>query len=134
MLDTLLAGAGCFCRGDRFRNMPFEWNATLAGLVGDREVGVAGQPAIDLDKVRATIPLLFHHFASLSFIGHNNGIGPDRIWAVDDGTAEVDGRRWIFVGRRVRSAPRTGVRRARHVADADDSVSHKKKVAPGSAG
>src|SRR5580698_6877717 len=98
MLNALLAGVGCFCRRHQFRNMPFEWNAPLVRLVGDREVGVARQLRIDLDEVCATLLLLIHYFAPSHFIGHNNRIGPGWIWPIDDGTAEIDGRRWIFIG------------------------------------
>ena len=72
MLDASLSGAACLGRRHRIRYMTFEWDATLFGLVGDCEVSVARQPAVDLDEVRATLLLPIHYFAPLRFIRGNN--------------------------------------------------------------
>ena len=55
MLDAFLAGAACLGRRHRIRYMTFEWYATLFGLVGDCEVSVARQPAVDLDEILSLI-------------------------------------------------------------------------------
>src|SRR5271170_8014635 len=112
--------------------MPFEWNAALVRLVGDGEVNVARQPAIDFDEVRAMLLLLIHYLAPLRFICGDNGIRPNRIWTIDDGTAKVDGRRWIWAGS-LPGAPCACIWRACHVANAYNSIGEKKKMAPRSA-
>src|SRR5271156_437126 len=110
MLDAFLACTGCFGRGHRFWHMPFEWDAPFCCLVGDREVNVARQPAVDLDEVGTTLLLLIHYFAPLRFIRNNNRIGPGWVWTIDDGTAQVNDGRWIRIGR-LRGAPSMGVGR-----------------------
>src|SRR5580658_4067028 len=110
MLDASLAGDACLGRRHRIRDMTFEWDATFFGLVGDCEVSVARQPAVNLDEVRTTLLLLIHYFAPLRFIRHNNRIGPGWVWAIDDRTAQVNGGRRIRIGR-LRSAPRMCVGR-----------------------
>src|ERR1700722_4885470 len=111
MLDTFLPGIGRFRRGHRLGDVPFERNTALAGLVSNREVDVPGQPAIDLDKVRAMLLLLIHDLAPLCFICGNYGIRPNRVWAIDDGAAEVNGWRRIMIGS-LRSAPYRSIGRA----------------------
>ena len=75
--------------------------------------------------------LLSHLFAPLRCIDDNNGIGPNQIWAIDDRAAKADGWRWPSI-EFLCDTPRMGIRWARHIANADDSVGKKKRVAPGS--
>ena len=54
MLDGMLAGIGSLGRPDGVGQMADEGNALLVSFVGEREIGVAGYPVINLDEVGAT--------------------------------------------------------------------------------
>src|SRR5271170_1693369 len=121
MLNTPLPDVGCFCRSHGFRYVSLERDSAFVGLVGDRKVNVARQPAIDLDEIRAALLLLIDNLAPVRFIPNSNGIGPHRLWTINDRAAEVNRRRWVRIGC-LCGAPRMGVRRAGHISDTDDSV------------
>lgn len=93
MLDALLPGVGRLERRDGLRNVSAEWQPLPARRGGDREVGVARQPVVDLDEV----------IAALSDCADQAG----RVFgSVDDERSRSDGRR--PVDNRARDAePRT---------------------------
>ena len=107
--------------------MTRERDIALARFVRNRQVDVARQQGIYLDKIRPPLLLLCDYFPSLRLSGHPDGARLDWLWTIDDWTGKEDVRNG-FIVRGELGTPPLGISRTPHFTHSYDTVGQIQRV------
>jgi hypothetical protein len=91
-----LTGARGFLGGDEVGEVTFEIDVLLSCFGGQCEVCVARDARVDLDEIGATGFDFVDGASGIVGLFYDDGAGPDRRTAIDDGASKVDFRRWLL--------------------------------------
>jgi hypothetical protein len=98
----------------------FEIDVLLFCFGGQREVCIARDARVDLDEIGASGFDFVDAASGVVGLFYDDGAGPDRWTAIDDGASKVDFRRWLLA--REFGAVSGGIFFAGHDANSGDAI------------
>jgi hypothetical protein len=106
--------------GDGVGEVAFEIDVLLFCFGGQREVCIARDARVDLDEIGASGFDFVDAASGVVGLFYDDGAGPDRRTAIDDGASKVDFRRWLLA--REFGAVSGGIFFAGHDANSGDAI------------